>query len=225
MSIISNVKLIPLFWDELEQFLGPFFQPIVGPLFDYLRVDANRLFLLSTVMTLCFFAVVIAYTAYELPVIFRWLAAGSESLNAAQSRPTTKRAAPMTSTRYSTKAKSAQQEEKKKISSAEAIGDVHVTSVVEKKHEEVLLTVNVENKSEHQIEMVVVDLTLPPGIDIMTGSFRMQRIGTVQPGNSSAAHFRLRHNYGSLSELSGQVEFMSSSYEITKVDIPSPQID
>ncbi|MFW9933771.1 MAG: hypothetical protein ACFFDR_14120, partial [Candidatus Thorarchaeota archaeon] len=137
----------------------------------------------------------------------------------------TKRGTAPSTSRYSTKATSAKREVAKAVSSAEAIGDVHVTSVLEKKRDETILTVNVTNKSEHEIEMVVVDLRLPEGIDILAGSFRMQRIGTIKPGNSSAAHFRLRHNYGSLTELSGQVEFLSSSYEITKVDIPQPEIE
>ena len=221
MNILPSNLLQPLFWDELENLLGPIFQPVVGPLFDFLRVDANRLFLLSTISMLCIFFVVVVYVAYELPVIFQWLAMGSASLSTQTSQP--KKAAPPT--RYTTKATSARHEAKPPVSSAEAIGDVKVISRAEKKHEDVHLTVDVSNMSEHQIEMVVVDLYVPQGIDFMTGSFRMQRLGTIQPGTSAVANFRLRHEYGSLSEITGQVEFMSSSYEITKVKIPSPQIE
>lgn len=225
MNELSNSTLVPLFWDELEDLLGPIFEPIVGPLFDFLRVDANRLMLLSMIVSLCIVFVVITYVAYELPVIFRWMAAGSASLDGKPPPARTKRTAAAPPTRYSTKATSAKREGIEKLSSAESIGDIHVSSVIEKNRDETALVVSVTNQSEHQIEMVVVDLKLPPGIDVMTGSFRMQRIGTIQPGDSSAARFRLRHNFGSLAELGGQVEFMSSSYEITKVNIPSPELE
>ncbi len=221
MNALPNESITPLFWDELEELLGPIFQPIVGPLFDFLRVDANRLFLLSTISTLCIFFVVVVFIAYELPMIFQWLAYGSSSITGQPSRTSSTK----TPTRYSTKATSARHEVKQSVSSAEAIGDVIVASQIEKKRDEVQLNVNVTNMSEHQIEMVVVDLHVPAGIDFMTGSFRMQRLGTIPSGESSAAHFRLKHSYGSLAEISGQVEFMSSSYEITKVSIPSPQIE
>ncbi len=225
MNVILKDSIVPLFWDELENLLGPIFQPIVGPLFDFLRVDANRLFLLTMIVSFCIFFVLITYLVYELPVVFRWLAASSASLDGRPSKAKPTHKTTSQSTRYSTRATSARHATPAAASSAEVIGDVQVTSRVEKKREETLLTVNVTNKSDHEIEMVVVDLKLPEGIDILAGSFRMQRIGTIPPGSSSAAKFRLKHNYGSLSELSGQVEFMSSSYEITKVNIPSPEIE
>ncbi len=218
-------QIVPLFWDELEQLLGPIFQPIVGPLFDILRVDANRLVLLTTIVSMCIFFVVIAYVVYDLPISFRWLSTGSASLNAATRSNTGYSTPGKTPTRYSAKAKSAERTETKKVSTAEVIGDVTVESELVKVRDAAELTVTVTNKSEHPIEMVVVDLHLPEGIDIMTGSFRIQRIGTIPSGDSTAAKFMIQNNYGSYAKISGMVEFMSSSYEITKVDIPAPAIN
>lgn len=217
-------QIAPLFWDELEDLLGPIFQPIVGPLFDVLQVDANRLFLLTSIVSMCVFFVVIAYVVYDLPVIFRWLSTGSASLNAT-TRPSTGYSTPgKTPTRHSTRATSARRAETKTASAAEVIGDVTVVSTLEKQRDAAELTVAVTNKSEHPIEMVVVDLHMPEGIDLLRGSFRIQRIGTIPSGNTTSAKFMIKNNYGSYAEITGMVEFMSSSYEITKVDIPAPDV-
>jgi hypothetical protein len=70
--------------------------------------------------------------------------------------------------------------------------------------------------------MVVVDLDLPEGIDYGVGSFRMQRLGTIESGASENAIFRLRETGGDLLKLTGFIEFMSASYELSKIDLPAP---
>lgn len=216
------MQLKPLFWDELEKLLGPILQPIVGPLFDALRDEAFRSVILSTVIAVCLFFVAVAYLVYEAPIVVQWLIDGPDiNQGAAQRRRehsrgiTARSAAQATSARKATQAKSL----------AEEIGDVVVTSKIEKHREEVTLTVNVKNESDFRIEMVVVDISVPEGIDFATGSFRMQRIGTVNSGETTSAVFRLKHISGSLADVTGQVEFMSSSYEITKVSVPSPNVE
>lgn len=217
------MQLKPLFWDELEKLLGPIFQPIVGPLFDALRDEAFRSVILSTVIAICLFFVVVAYLVYQAPIVVQWLIHGSDiSQRAVQKTREPSRGVAGRRTAQATPAR------KPKIpakSLAEEIGDVVVTSKIEKHREEATLTVNVKNESDFRIEMVVVDISVPEGIDFATGSFRMQRIGTVNSGETTSAVFRLKHISGSLADITGQVEFMSSSYEITKVNVPSPKVE
>ncbi len=209
----------PLFWEELRDLLGPFLAPIVNPAIDYLQIDANRAFILDTLITVCVFLIVLTYVAYELPAIYKWIISTAESQKSkapSTQTPTTSR----TRTTAPTRRASAPRQ-----SHAEQVGDVHVGSKLTKKRESLVLDVEVTNQSDHQIEMVVVDLHPPEGIEFKTGSFRMQRIGTIQPGTSRSAVFRLTHHRGLVSDITGYVEFMSSSYEITKVDIPPPEIE
>lgn len=217
------MQLKPLFWDELEKLLGPILQPIVGPLFDAFRDEAFRSVILSTIIAVCLFFVVVAYLVYEAPIVVHWLVHGPDISQATAHKTrepsrgvAARRTAQVTPTRKDTT---------KTKSLAEEIGDVVVTSKIEKHREEVTLTVNVKNESDFRIEMVVVDISVPEGIDFATGSFRMQRIGTVNSDETMSAVFRLKHISGSLADITGQVEFMSSSYEITKVNVPSPKIE
>jgi hypothetical protein len=216
------LQLKPLFWDELEKLLGPILQPIVGPLFDVLRDEAFRSLILSTIIAICLFFLAITYLVYEVPVIFHWLGHGTDLSQGTV--PRTREPSRVDAARRAEPRTSARKDMAKTKSLAEEIGDVVVTSRIEKRREEVTLTVNVKNESDFRIEMVVVDITVPQGIDFATGSFRMQRIGTVNPGETHPAVFRLKHTSGSLADVTGQVEFMSSSYEITKVSVPSPEI-
>ncbi len=216
------MQLKPLFWDELEKLLGPILQPIVGPLFDALRDEAFRSLVLSTVIAVCLFFVVVTYVVYEAPIVVQWLVRGTDISQGTVQK--TRDSSRMATARRTAQATSARKETTKTKSLAEEIGDIVVTSRIEKRREEVTLTVNVKNESDFRIEMVVVDISVPEGIDFGTGSFRMQRIGTVNSGETSSAVFRLKHTSGSLADITGQVEFMSSSYEITKVNVPSPEI-
>jgi len=83
----------------------------------------------------------------------------------------------------------------------------------------------VTNNTTSRIEMVVVDVDLPEGIDMATGSFRMQRLGTISPDDTEFAHFKLNLVGGSLEDLRGHVEFMSDTYEISKMELPIPDLD
>ncbi|MHA1909523.1 MAG: hypothetical protein ACW98Y_19650 [Candidatus Thorarchaeota archaeon] len=218
----EQTRIIPSFWDELEELLGPIWQPIVGPLFDVLREESYRLMMLSTIVTVCIFVVVITFVVYEVPSIINWLigGAGLSSLDTKPPPPkTTRRREPRRASRAPTK-----KEVKAPTPVEAAVKGVNVRSLIEKERDVTILNVEIENQSDHRIEMVVTDIILPDGIDILPGSFRMQRIGTIESGGSRRCIFRLKHTEGSLSDISGHVEFMSSSYEITEVTIPSPEI-
>jgi hypothetical protein len=72
--------------------------------------------------------------------------------------------------------------------------------------------------------MVVVDLDLPVGIDTTIGSFRMQRLGSIVSGESKTASFSLQSTGGDISRIGGHVEFLSASYEISKITLPKPEV-
>jgi hypothetical protein len=176
--------------------------------------------MLSTIITVSVFVIVITYVVYEVPSILSWFSAGTV-FDPVDDKPPPPQ-------RKTQRISRTQRAKPKKISPAPppvAVGEgVDVRSLIEKDRDTVNLNVDIENNSDHKIEMVVVDINLPIGIDTMTGSFRMQRIGTIESGDSRRCTFRLNHTSGSLSDITGHVEFMSSSYEITEVVIPSPEI-
>ncbi|MFW9955488.1 MAG: hypothetical protein ACFFD3_13115 [Candidatus Thorarchaeota archaeon] len=211
-----------LFWDELEQLLGPILQPIVGPLFDILREEANRAIILSTIVTLFLFVSIVVYVVYEVPSILGLFSSGM-SMSPAKPEP------PILARRPSARTRTPSETQEEAMSRAKlpSISQMHgleVQSTIDKHRDDVLLTIRVTNNSDHEIEMVVVDIDLPDGIDVMTGSFRMQRIGTISSGMTKTADFRLKHYRGSLENITGQIEFMSSSHEITEIAIPRPTI-
>ena len=112
---------------------------------------------------------------------------------------------------------------KRKQAIVEASG-VKVQSKITRQQEELLLTVLVNNGSGHQIDMVVVDIDLPADIHSQIGSFRMQRLGTVAPGETEVVEFRLQDKGGNVEEISGHVEFLGASYEVSKITLPPPEI-
>ncbi len=213
--------ILPLFWDELEEMLGPIWQPIVGPLFDVLRNESTRLIMLSTIITVCIFVVAITYVVYEVPSIINWLTGGASLITEEAKTPI-----PIKKVRLGVRRPRATPETIKDplpTPVALAARGVDVRSIIERNRDETFLIVNVENNSDHRIVMVVVDIDLPLGINVTTSSFRMQRIGTIESGDSTKALFKLKQVDGSLSDITGHVEFMSTSYEITQVRIPSPE--
>lgn len=221
LSVSQGARNIrPYFWDEIEQLLGPIWQPIVGPLFDVFRIEANRLILLTIIITVSVFVIVVTYIVYEAPLVINWFV-GGVSLNSTTSPSYSQgssRRVPSTQ-----RAPTSKQTVPTQVTEPRTEKGVDVRSLIQTGRDEIVLYVDIENNSEHKIEMVVVDVSLPAGIDTMTGSFRMQRVGTIESGESRRCTFRLTQTEGNLSEIAGHVEFMSSSYEITEVDIPAPE--
>ncbi|MGY5873742.1 MAG: hypothetical protein RTV72_15955, partial [Candidatus Thorarchaeota archaeon] len=74
-------------------------------------------------------------------------------------------------------------------------------------------------------DMVVVDLELPTGIDADVGSFRMQRLGSINAGEMKTAKFLLRPMGGNPLDIGGYVEFLGASYEISKIPLPAPVME
>ncbi|MHA1849923.1 MAG: hypothetical protein ACTSW8_01530, partial [Candidatus Thorarchaeota archaeon] len=71
----------------------------------------------------------------------------------------------------------------------------------------------------------IVDLDLPSGIDAEAGSFRMQRLGTINAGESKSVDFILRPMGGDPAEIGGHVEFIGASYEVSKIPLPVPEME
>jgi hypothetical protein len=218
----NNFK--PYFWEELEQLLGPILQPIVHPIFMALDNESFRLTLLTTTITFFLIAAGLTWVLFEgIPLLTNLTEVAEElpDMDARRGRPHSTAAYQ----RHQTVPHGRDTEPKREARPEPSITQtgVRVISELSKERETVILTVKVENTTDSKIEMVVVDIDLPAGIDSDIGSFRMQRLGTIDSGSSEAAEFRLRQYGGNLTKIGGFIEFMSASYEVSKIDLPTPK--
>ena len=212
----------PFFWEELEQLLGPILQPIVHPIFMALDNESFRLTLLTTTISFFLIAAGLMWVLFEgLPLL--------TSISVAEELPEmdARRGRPQSTAAYRRQQiarvrETAPKREARPEPSSTQTG-VRVISELSKEREIVILTVNVENVTDSKIEMVVVDIDLPTGIDSEIGSFRMQRLGTIESGASEAAVFKLKQYGGDPHQIRGFIEFMSASYEVSKIDLPAPK--
>lgn len=213
-------EIIPAFWNELEAFLESLFGPIFNPMINALSDESFRLLVLSTIVVVSLFIAAVVYVIYEVPTILGWLVGGMSLSSFDTSPPPSKK----TTRRRLAKRSPHRIERTEEEPVVEPGPGIDVLPVIEKKRDEVALTVEVTNNTGHRIEMVVIDIDMPDGVDIMSGSFRMQRLGTIDAGESSTAIFRLKPNRGPFADIRGHVEFMSSTSDITQVSMPSPRI-
>ena len=100
-----------------------------------------------------------------------------------------------------------------------------MTSAIKKHFDKMVLRVTITNGSDSKIDMVVVDLELPQGIETDIGSFRMQRVGSIESGESVTTEFALKSMGGDPTTIRGQVEFLGASYEVSKVPISKPTLE
>ncbi len=218
------------FWEELEDLLGPILGPIVRGIFEPVyRTLEDPLFRTQVLSAIIWTAMIIAglvFVAYEAPSFLSWIMGGQTSPVRKQiaSKPAETRAHRQSVERRTESQSRVDEERGRKQAFVDASG-VKVQSRVKQQREEFLLTVSVNNGSDHQIDMVVVDLDLPADIDTATGSFRMQRLGTIASGQTEIAEFRLRDRGGDVTSIRGHVEFLGASYEISKIPLPAPQIE
>lgn len=96
---------------------------------------------------------------------------------------------------------------------------------MKKVRDAVSLMVTVHNESDSKIDMVVVDLDLPAGVDPAIGSFRMQRLGSIPAGQTESKEFLLNLRGGDLTKLTGYVEFLGASYEVSKISLPAIEVE
>jgi hypothetical protein len=217
------------FWQELEDFFGPILGPIIRGIFEPVyRVFENPTFRNQFLFTVIWTSIIVAglvYVVYEVPSFLSWIIGGQKAppMRQVATRDTRARAQrpAVEGARASTLAVEEKREKKQAI--VEEFG-VKVQSLLQRSRDELTLEVIVTNGGGHQIDMVVVDIDLPADINTSTDSFRMQRIGTIGAGETTTAQFRLVDLGGDVSLIGGHVEFLSASYEISKISLPAPQI-
>lgn len=222
---VPPIGRAPLFLDQILTFLHQLWDtwgPSLGPLYDALNSEYIQSLLLTTVVTTVVFASVTVFVLYEGQGIVRALVGEPSALTGLSSS----KESPPPRAQLSGRPSSAQTQIKREsptTAELESAG-VAVHSTFVKDSEGYLLSVEVHNRMDQRIDMVVVDTDLPAGVDSRVGSFRMQRLGTIKPGESKTARFGLVSTTGTLSGIRGYVEFMSASYEISRIEIPVPEI-
>ena len=235
-SIVLAIGTSPIsrfglqFWQELEDLLGPILGPIIRGVFEPVyRVFENPSFRTQALTAIIWTAMIVGglvFVAYESPSFLSWIMGGQTSpvKRQAAAKPAETRAHRQSVERRAASRSRVDAEREKKQAFVDASG-VKVESKVKQQRDEFLLNVFVTNGSDHQIDMVIVDLDLPADIDTSTGSFRMQRLGTIASGQTKIAEFRLRDRGGDVAAITGHVEFLGASYEISKMPIPVPVLE
>jgi hypothetical protein len=207
------------FWSDISNFLHLLLDPIIGAFEDI----ALRRTIFSTVIWSCLIICGLVFIVYEFPLVI-------STIMGTQKRPIQLAMKPKTSsestsaTRHLLSQQKAQREREKREKAVRETG-VRVSANLVNERELIRLTVGVTNGSSSHIDMVVVDLDLPSGIDAETGSFRMQRLGTINSGESKSVDFILRPMGGNPLEIGGHVEFLGASYEVSKIPLPKPQME
>lgn len=217
------------FWQELEDLLGPILGPIIRGIFEPVyRTFEDSFFRTQLLSAIIWTAMIIGglvFVIYESPSFINWIS-GSQtpvSRRRAAARPA-QSAQRRAAERRSASRDKVVVERERRLAVMEASG-VKVQSKIERQREGLLLSVFVNNGSDHQIDMVVVDIDLPADINTSTGSFRMQRLGTIAVGQTEIAEFGLQDRGGDVTAIGGYVEFLSASYEISKIPLPAPEIE
>lgn len=222
---VRPIGRAPLFLDQIMAFLHQLWDtwgPYLGPLYDALNTEYIQSLLLTTVVATVVFVSVMVFVLHEGEGMVRALLKGPSVVTGLSSS----KESPPRRTQVSGRPSSAQTQTKSQsptTAELESAG-VAVHSTFVKDSEGYLLSVEVHNRMDQRIDMVVVDTDLPTGVDSRVGSFRMQRLGTIKAGESKTAKFGLVSTTGTLSGIRGYVEFMSASYEISRIEIPVPEI-
>ncbi|MFW9788234.1 MAG: hypothetical protein ACFFE2_08610 [Candidatus Thorarchaeota archaeon] len=217
------------FWQELEDFLGPILGPIVRGFFEPVyRAFEDQVFRRQFLNTVVWTAMIIGglvFVIYEAPSFLSWVfgSTSSSARKAPTDRAARTRAQRISTTQHQMTESKVEEERERTRASVEASG-VKVQSIIKRARDELILDVIVNNGSSNQIDMVVVDLDLPADINTSTGSFRMQRLGTIKAGESEIAQFRLVDLGGDITLIGGHVEFLGASYVVSKISLPKPEI-
>ncbi|MHA2025079.1 MAG: hypothetical protein ACW98U_04175 [Candidatus Thorarchaeota archaeon] len=224
------------FWVELEEMLGPVFGPIVRGIFEPVwRVFEDPSFrttILSTIIWTVLIVGGLVFVIYEAPGFFSlMMGTQSTSQRTVSTSSSTQTRLAQSAQRQASKHSAAreaattklEEDREKRQAEVRAYG-VKVSSRINRTGEEFILSVDVNNESSNQIDMVVVDIDLPADINIAIGSFRMQRLGTIAAGQTKVAEFGIQPRGGNMEEISGHVEFLGATYEVSKLAIPPPEV-
>jgi hypothetical protein len=218
--------MLQTIWDQFDEIFGPILHPIFDPIISALQNDALREMLLSTIIWLFLVIGGLVFIVYEGPVLMKVVLGSTPSLpktTTPSSAPRVKQQTGVAKLRRDS-AERAKQEGEERDSKIQARG-VRVTAKIKKIRETLLLKVTVHNGSDSQIDMVVVDLDIPAGIDPAIGSFRMQRLGSIPAGQSETKEFLLNPRGGDFTKLGGYVEFLGASYEMSKIPLPPVEVE
>lgn len=221
---IMGSRLAMLLQNELWNDISAFLHQLLDPIFIAFQDDVLRRTLLSTIIWSCIVICGLVFVVYEFPsVISLLMGTQRKPIKAAtrQAGELRTQAESTSASRRQISKEKAQKEREKREKALRETG-VRVTSKLVREHELIRLTVGIKNGSTSHIDMVVVDLNLPQGIDPEIGSFRMQRLGTINAGESKSVDFILRPVGGNPAELGGYVEFLGDSYEVSKIPLPAP---
>ena len=217
------------FWQELEDLLGPILGPIVRGIFEPVyRTFEDSIFrtqFLSAVIWTSMIVGGLVFVVYEAPSFLNWITGSQTSPSRRKEFTRHVKSAQRTAAERRTASRDkVVVERERRLAVMEASG-VKVQSQIKRQQENLLLSVIVNNGSDHQIDMVSIDLDLPADINTSTGSFRMQRLGSIASGQTEIAEFVLQDRGGDVSAIGGYVEFLSTSYEISKIPLPIPEIE
>ncbi len=230
---ITNTPHTGLFWEELEEIFGPILRPILDPVLEALQDVSLRMTFLSTIVT---FVVVLGgmiFLIYEGPILIKLvgLSPSEESppsrrsprTTSPETRPShTQKRQPTVSRRPDQTVQSHRMSRPERPKPVAELEGVKVISELKPKGDLLEFIVDVSNGRDTRIDMVVVNVNLPRGLETASGSFRMKRLGTVHPGTSESVVISIRDVGGDITQITGYVEFMGAAYQVTRITIPPP---
>ncbi len=218
--------MLQTIWDQLDEIFGPILHPIIDPIFTALQDTTLRAMLLSSIIWSCLVIGGLIFIVHEGPVLLNLISGSTQTLPRTIAPKSTTRTRQQSGTAglHRAIAERSQKEGKERESHIQASG-VKVTTKMKKLRDAISLQVTVHNGSDSKIDMVVVDLDLPAGIDPAIGSFRMQRLGSIPAGQAESKEFLLNLRGGDISKLGGYVEFLGASYEVSKISLPAVEVE
>ncbi len=220
-------KLGMLLQNDLSDDILTFLHLLLDPIFAALQDEGLRITLLSTVIWSFLVICGLIFVVYELPSIVNLVSGAPvkplrRQLEKVQSISRTK-ARTDSAARHQLSRDKTQKERERRAKVVEEAG-VRVAAKIEKDGRLLRLAVDINNDSTSKIDMVIVDLDIPDGINVDIGSFRMQRLGSISVGGMKTAEFLLRPMGGNPLDIGGHVEFLGASYEVSIIAIPVPEM-
>ncbi len=228
LGIISIIpKSAMLLQSDLSDEILTFLHLLLDPIFVALQDEGFRGNILSTVIWSFLVICGLVFVVYEMPSIINLISGPStkpvrrklKTVSAARAK-----AATASATRHQLSRDKTQKERERRAKSVEETG-VSVSTKIQRERELLRLIVDIKNGSTSKIDMVIVDLDIPHGIDVDIGSFRMQRLGSIDVGEKKRAEFLLKPMGGNPLDIGGHVEFLGASYEVSLISIPVPEME
>lgn len=211
-------------WDDIQTFL----HLLLDPIFAALQDEGLRSTILSTVIWSFLVICGLVFAVYEFPSLIKFVTGAppqsiKRQLTTAEETPKSQSAAASASRHQISRDKADKERDRRE----KAVRDtgVRVAAKIAREQELLRLTVGIKNGSRTRIDMVVIDLDLPEGIDTEVGSFRMRRLGSIGAGELRTAEFLLKPMGGDPLDIGGHVEFLGASYEISKIPLPVPDME